>query len=283
MISGGGDCCGVGGWTNCADGASYYRPAHNSRPYQARYRAPDGHERTRSFRRKVDAEHWLLEREREKARGDWIDPALGRTTFGEWAREVEGTRLNRRPSSRARDQSLLQSLILPEFEDRTLAGVEPIDVRRWLASLEERGYAPATISKAYQIVSRAFRVAVSDGIITRSPCREVKLPKIETPEKRFLSPAEVEELADAIADRHRALVLAGAYTGLRFGELAALRIDDFGPLRRTLRVDEQLSRQGTSRMVPGPLKTRKARRTVGIPRFLTALIAHTTLTRHHQT
>jgi len=140
-----------------------------SKPYQARYRAPDGRERTRAFRRKLDAERWLLERERDKTRGDWVDPALGQTMFSQWASKVEATRLNRRPSSRSRDQSLLNSLILPEFGDRTLAGVDPMDIRRWVATLEQRGYAPATISKAYQIVSRAFRVAVTDGIITRSP------------------------------------------------------------------------------------------------------------------
>lgn len=252
------------------------RPDRN-KPYQARYRAPDGQERTRAFRRKVDAERWLLERERDKARGDWVDPALGRTTFTEWASEVEATRLNRRPSSRARDQSLLRSLILPEFGDRPLASVDPMDIRRWIAGLEERGYAAATIGKAYQIVSRAFRVAVTDGIITRSPCREVKLPRIETPERRFLSPGEVEELANTIETRYRTLVFTGAYTGLRFGELAALRTDDFDPLRRTLRVDEQLSRQGTSRMVSSPLKTRKAQRTIGIPQFLTdELLTHLT-------
>lgn len=188
--------------------------------------------------------------------------------FSEWARRVEATRLNRRPSSRARDQSLLNSLILPAFGDRPLAGVDPMDIRHWVADLEQRGYAPATIAKAYQIVSRALRVAVTDGIITRSPCREVKLPKIETPEQRFLSPGEVEELADTIESRYRAFVLTGAYTGLRFGELAALRTNDFDPLRRTLRVDEQLSRQGTGRMVSSPLKTRKARRTIGIPQFV---------------
>jgi integrase len=146
--------------------------------------------------------------------------------------------------------------------------VEPVDVRRWVADLERLGYAPATVAKAYQIVARAFRVAVSDGILAHSPSREVKLPKIETSERRFLSVAEVEELADAIAVRFRVLVLTGAYTGLRFGELAALRTDDLDTLRRTLRVDEQLSRQGTHRMVSGPPKTRKARRTIGIPAFL---------------
>lgn len=256
---------------------SIRKRSDRSKPYQARYRAPDGQERTRSFRRKVDAERWLLERERDKARGDWVDPALGRMVFSEWARQVEQTRLNRRPSSRARDHSLLRSLILPEFGDRPLASVDPMDIRRWIAGLEARGYAAATIGKAYQIVSRAFRVAVTDGVISRSPCREVKLPKIETPERRFLSPAEVEDLADTIDARHRTLVLTGAYTGLRFGEMAALRTDDLDPLRRTLRVDEQLSRQGTSQMVSSPLKTRKARRTIGIPQFLAdALVAHIT-------
>ncbi|MGH8935047.1 MAG: tyrosine-type recombinase/integrase [Acidimicrobiia bacterium] len=248
---------------------------NRSKPYQARYRAPDGRERTKAFGRKLDAEHWLLERERDKARGDWVDPALGRTTFGEWVAKVEATRLNRRASSQARDASLLRSLVLPVFADRTLARIDPMDVRRWVADLKSRGYAASTIAKAYQIVSRSFRVAVADGILSRSPCREVKLPKIETPEKRFLSPAELEELAEAINPRHRVLVLTGGYTGLRFGELAALRTDDLDPLRRTLRVDEQLSRQGTSRMVSGPLKTRKAQRTIAIPPFLAdELVAH---------
>ena len=45
-------------------------------------------------------------------------------------------------------------------------------------------------------------------------------------EKRFLAPTEVEQLATAMRDRYRLVVLTGAYTGLRFGELAALRIDD---------------------------------------------------------
>ncbi|MDH3251002.1 MAG: site-specific integrase, partial [Acidimicrobiia bacterium] len=55
---------------------------------------------------------------------------------------------------------------------------------------------------------------------------------------------------------------------LRFGELAALRANDLDLLRGTLRVDEQLSRQGSWKMVAGPLKSKKAYRTIGIPAFL---------------
>jgi integrase len=50
----------------------------------------------------------------------------------------------------------------------------------------------------------------------------VPLPKIER-EMRFLTPPTSVDLAEAIHARYRALVLVGAYGGLRIGELAGLR------------------------------------------------------------
>jgi hypothetical protein len=43
-------------------------------------------------------------------------------------------------------------------------------------------------------------------ILTQSPCRNVPLPKIEREEMRFLTPAEIVDLAEAIHARYRALV-----------------------------------------------------------------------------
>lgn len=98
--------------------------------------------------------------------------------------------------------------------------------------------------------------------MVRSPCRRVSLPKIERTEMRFLSIEEVESLSAAIDPRYRVFVLAGAYTGLRPGELAARRIERLDILRRQLRVEE-------------PLKTPAARRTVSFPAFLAdELAAH---------
>jgi hypothetical protein len=51
----------------------------------------------------------------------------------------------------------------------------------------------------------------------------VPLPKIEREEMRFLTPANLVNLAEAIPARYRALVFVGAYGGLRIGELAGLR------------------------------------------------------------
>jgi hypothetical protein len=58
-------------------------------------------------------------------------------------------------------------------------------------------------------------------MIAQSPCRRVSLPKIEREEMRFLTPVEIARLADAIRPHYRALVLVGAYGGLRIGEEAA--------------------------------------------------------------
>lgn len=48
-----------------------------------RYRGPDGRERSQTFDRRVDAERWLAGVTVSTAKGEWIDPALGRVTFAE--------------------------------------------------------------------------------------------------------------------------------------------------------------------------------------------------------
>jgi integrase len=234
--------------------------------WQVRYIDPSGKERSKNFSRKSEAERFLHSVEADKLRGVWVDPQHGRIAFGDWAAQVEATRVT--AALPLGPTTYLRSLILPTFNDRQLSTIQPNEIREWVADLEDRGYSPATIAKAYQIVLRCFRVAESDGVMPRTPCREIKLPRNDRDVKRFLSSAEVEQLAIAMKDRHRLVVLTSAYTGLRFGELAALRLDDLDFLRRTVRVDEQLSRQGSSRMTSGPLKSKKAYRTIGIPAFL---------------
>jgi integrase len=121
-------------------------------------------------------------------------------------------------------------MVLPRFGTTPLAAITQPEVQAWVAQLTGRGFAPATVVKAYQLLGRTLTAAVNADMIPRSPCRAVRLPKIEREEMRFLNPAEVARLADAIGPRYRALVLLGAYGGLRMGELAGLRRGRVGPL-----------------------------------------------------
>jgi integrase len=223
--------------------------------WQARYRAPDGSERARNFTRKVDADAFLATMEADKLRGEWTDPRRSRITFGEWSDRVQASRVNLAASTRDNDRSVIRSLILPTFQNARLSAIEPAHIRAWVGDLVAAGYSPSTVRRAYTLLQLALNLAVDDGRLARSPCRRIALPKIEQSEKRFLSIEEVEDLAETIRPRYRAFVLAGAYTGLRPGELAALRTDRLDLQRRQLRVE-------------GPIKTPAARRTVSFPPFL---------------
>jgi integrase len=110
--------------------------------------------------------------------------------------------------------------------------------------------------------------AVDAGYVAQTPCRNVPLPKIEREEMRFLTPAEIITLADAIRPLYRTLVLVGAYGGLRIGELAGLRRGRVDLLRGTVTVAEIVT-EVEGKLYFGLPKTRAGRRTVGLPRFIT--------------
>ncbi|MGQ0678404.1 MAG: tyrosine-type recombinase/integrase [Actinomycetota bacterium] len=245
------------------------------RPYLVRWIDTSNQERSKAFVRKVDAEAHLIAVEASKLRGEYVDPRLGRVTFGEYSEKVAAQKVNQRPSTRARDESYFKNLILPTFGAMPLQTIELSDVKTWLAGLQARGSAPATIRKAYQLLAGVLAEAVRERRIARTPCLDIRpgdLPKLEHSEMRFLSTQEVQQLADAMDPKFRPLVLTAAFTGLRFGELAALRLKHVNLLKRTVSVEEGMT-DVKGHQAFGPLKTKASRRTVTIPAFLVDVLA----------
>jgi integrase len=242
--------------------------------YRARYRDPAGHERAKVFARRADAQRFLTEIENRKLKGTWTDPALGRVRFRDWLQEWWATTTNLRRTTAVRDETYLRLYVLPRFGDLPLAAIGQRDVRAWVADLTSRELAPATVVKAYHLLGKVLAGAVDAGMIAQSPCRRISLPKIEREEMRFLTPVEIARLADAIRPGYRALVLVGAYGGLRIGELAGLRRKRVDLLRGTVEVAEIMT-EVAGQLQIGPPKTRASRRTVGLPRaVVNALVAH---------
>lgn len=229
--------------------------------WQVRYVDPTGKERSKNFGRRTDAQKFLVTVEADKLRGAWTDPEAGRISFAEWNQQVQAGRVHLADSTRLSDGSVIPSLLLPSFGEMPLVAIEPSHVRAWVAELVDGGYAPSTVRRAYTLLQMALELAVEEGRLPRSPCRRIALPKVEHEEKRFLTASDVLKLAEAIEPRYRGFVLTGAYTGLRPGELAVLRVERLDLLRRQLRVEE-------------PLKSPSARRTVSFPPFLADELAH---------
>ena len=159
--------------------------------WQARWRDPAGEQRSKNFDRRVDAGRHLTTVEARKLAGTYVDPRAGRLKLGEFAERTTLGWLNRRDSTKARDDSYLNSLVLPSFANTSLGAVHPTDIQEWVARLDADGYSPATIRKAYQLLGRIFSDAVQAGLIVRSPCLTITLPRVESSEMRFLSPDEI--------------------------------------------------------------------------------------------
>jgi integrase len=192
---------------------------------------------------------------------------LGRVLFEDHAEKVMAGRVDLKPSTLARDETYLSSLILPHLGSRQIGSVTTADLEAWVAALTAAGYAAATVRKAYQIGAAVFASAVRSTLIPRSPAEGVKLPRIERTEMRFLTAEEVTGLAETTGDRNRVLVLTAAYAGLRWGEIGGLRVSQLDLLRRRLTVVETLS-EVRGKVTFSEPKTAASRRSVTLPRFL---------------
>lgn len=254
-------------------GSVQKRERNGTVKYRARIRGLDGRERSKTFARKVDADRWITAQERAKDVGDWTDPAAGRGRYGEWQERWWRTRQGR-PSTLARDESYLRNHILPAFAATPIGGIRQPDVVEWVHELEGKGLAPATVHKIYQIFAASIQAAVDARMIPASPCVKVPLPKIERSEMRFLNPVEVQQLAEAIDPKYRALVLAAAYGGFRIGELSAMRPTRMLPATKQLEVAETVV-WVRGHPVFGPPKSAAGQRRVTLPGSVwDELVAH---------
>ena len=124
---------------------------------------------------------------------------------------------------------------------------------------------PATVRKIHNVMSLVLASAVKDGRLLRNPASGVNLPRVIAQEHRYLTHAQSNALA-AGCGPYRLLVLFKAYTGLRWGELTALRVGRLDLLRRRASVAEAVT-EVNGVLVWGTPKTHE-RREVPIPRFL---------------
>lgn len=241
--------------------------------WRARYRTPDGKSRARTFKKKADAERFLVEQEHTKLTGAYVDPSAGRVTFAVYAERWRAMQVHR-PTTAAQVEGNLRRHVVPVIGERPLATVRPSEVQALVKSLSIT-LAPGTVEVIYRYLVAIFRAAVADRLIGASPCAGVKLPKVEPAKVVPPTVEAVEAVADALPGRYRALALVAAGTGLRQGECFGLTLDRVDFLRRQLKVDRQLVLLPGAGPAFGPPKTAASYRTVPLPDVvLEALAAH---------
>lgn len=135
------------------------------------------------------------------------------------------------------------SRVGPLWGNVAVSYVKSTAIRRWVSSMADDGVGAPTIENAFSLLRQVLGAAVEDHRIPRNPCDGVRLPKRKHADRGYLSHAQVAALAAAL-ERQPEVVRLLAYTGLRWGEMAALRVCDFDVLRRRINVSHSVTESG---------------------------------------
>ena len=222
--------------------------------WRARYRDDTGHEHSRHFPRKADAQRWLDSVTADVVTGRYVDPRAGRVTVLEqgerWldAQVFDAT-------TRANVTSRLRVHVFPHLGDLELRQVKPSTIQTWLRGRVQAGCAPSHVRVVLTNLTSIFAAAVDDGLIATNPCRS---PSVKPPrqDRRLVEPWTVEQvrsIIDAHPDRYTALIALAGGCGHRQGEVLGVTVDDVDFLRRTVHVRQQV-KLVKGRMVLAPPK-----------------------------
>ncbi len=220
--------------------------------WYAKYRLPDGRQvqkklgpawtergrPPRGYFTKRIAEAWLRDTLDAARRGTL--PGLVRTgaTFAdaaaEYLRYIEHDR-GRKPSTLRGYRSIIEHHLLPAFGSMPLEDLTTEQIESWIAMVDG---APRTRNKLLVALHGILKRAQKVYGLPRNPAAEIeKFPQTRSGDIEVYSPEEAWALVRAAAsEQDAAIYLTAAFTGLRRGELLALRWHEVDFAGETIRV-----------------------------------------------
>ena len=134
---------------------------------------------------------------------------------------------------------MLKKHLLPRFGDRPLSEVTRQEIQAYVAHLTHEGYAPKSIDHVHDVLSAVLRTAVKWGHLQENPARGVDLPTLRCVRPKWaLTTSQAASLLAALPSLPRTMVGLAILSGLRRGELFALRWKDIDEHARLLVVRE---------------------------------------------
>ena len=219
--------------------------------WQVQWRDQSGQQRAQRFRTRKDAEAFQAQLNLNKYQGLLPSREGIKVTFGDYAmrwRELKETAANgqkiSRPRTSKRRDEILRLHLIPEFGDRTLSSITTGRINDLVNMWQKIGLKPRTIRNHIYVLRPILELAVNEQLITRNPVDGVQMPKLGEVERHVLEPKMVMRLIAEVPDEHKALVVAGFITGMRFDELANLRLVDINFEKKTVNVKVSKTRAG---------------------------------------
>ena len=239
----------------------------SGRRWRVQYRDPAGKVRTkRGFPRKSDAKAWADKNSVDVRAQDWINPNAGKVTVWELGEVWKQNLGHLKPKTRHDMLAMYRNNVEPVWGNRGVASIKPSEVQTWVSNIDRSA---SLVRQAHAVLAQILDVAVQDRAIRENPARGVKLPRKQSAEKIYLTADQLAQLADTCT-RNGDIVWVLGTVGLRWGELAALRVRDVNLLRGRLMVERNAVTVGTEVSIGTP-KTHE-RREVAVPASVMKLV-----------
>jgi integrase len=168
-------------------------------------------------------------------------------------------------------ESVLNRHVLPRFGAREVGSIERPEIRRLVVELSRTELSANSVRNVLNVVKGVCRHAVEAGVLRSSPAAGLAAPRGQRREMAVATDSQVAAIAALVPDEHSTLIYAAAYTGLRAGELFALRVRDVDLMRGRAHVRRAVAEVHGQLVVGVPKSGRE--RTVSIPPFLRDMFA----------
>jgi integrase len=218
---------------------------------------------------KKEAEIELTRLKAGADRGEYIDPS--KTTLAEFLDRWEAwvaTQVSTKTLERYKE--LAAHHVRPHLGSARIQRLKAINFAELYGRLQRpkpkgAGLAPRTVGHVHRLLHRIFGHAVKWGVVAINPVAAAEPPRVERTEIEILSPGQITTVLRALRGRslYGVAVIALA-TGMRRGEIVALRWGDIDLDQGKLRVERSLEQSNAGLAFKEP-KTKAGRRVVSIP------------------
>jgi integrase len=166
-----------------------------------------------------------------------------------------------------RYRQLTENQIVPHIGAMPLQKLTRLDVEGWHTTLRKSGLAPRTVKHAHHVLGSSLRDAERDSIVLRNVCKLQKAPKIADIEMAIVR--DVPGFTDKLrGTRLYVPAMVALFTGMRLGEILALRQNRVDLDRKVIEVREALEWTKAHGIRPKAPKSRAGRRDITLPDIL---------------
>lgn len=219
---------------------------------------------SKTFDTKAEAQRWARLIESEMDQGVFVSREEAEKTTLSEALDRYSKEITPRKKGARQESDRIRALVRHSLSKRFLASIRGVDIAAYRDERLKDGKSPITVNNELIIISHLFNTARKEwGMESlRNPVSDVRKPRLPAGRERRLNADEEERLRGAAAYPLREMVVLAVETGMRQGELLALKWPNVDLVRRVVNLAD--TKSGEARSVP--LSSRAVRTIKSLPR-----------------